>query len=346
MTINLAGISLNYNQQTLLDKLSALALTLKPGSFLISWFKSSSCSGLYIHGSVGSGKTMLLRAFFEEAQCRKMLIHYQDFMRGIYGDMQTYGNIDRKDIIDRLAKDYASKAKLLCLDEFEIKDITDAMIIGRLFTALIKRGVFIVVTTNTAPENLYMDGLQRELFFPFIAMIRSEFDVFTLNSAHDYRMDRVSSKRRLLYPLSVETQQSMDEIVEHMTDSGHIEPRTLEVFGRKLELKRAYKGVLITDFTEMCRQNLSYNDYIVICQNFKTVIIENVPILSSENTDEAIRFINFIDSVYFHHNLLFISMEVSPEELYISGKRKAEFKRTISRLHEIESDEYFDFHAD
>lgn len=346
MTITLPGISLNSNQKILVDKLSLLAETLKPRGVLKSLFESRKFSGLYIHGSVGSGKTMLLRAFFEKTACKKTLVHYQDFMRGIHGAVHAYGNLDREDIIARLAKDYASKTKLLCLDEFEIKDITDAMIIGRLFTALIKRKVFIVVTTNTPPENLYMEGLQRELFLPFIAMIRKEFEVCTLNSAHDYRMDRVSSKRRLLYPFDANTKRGMEEVIEHMTDPKHIEPRALEVFGRHLELQRTYKSVLITDFAEMCQQNLSYNDYIVICQNFKTIIMEKVPVLSSENTDEAIRFINFIDSIYFHHNLLFISMAASPEELYVSGKRKAEFKRTISRLHEIESDAYFDFHAD
>lgn len=345
MTITLPEISLNSNQKILLDKLGDLAITFKPKGLLKSFFESRKFSGLYVHGSVGSGKTMLLRAFFEKIECKKMLVHYQDFMRGIHAAVHAYGNLDRENIISRLAKDYASKTKLLCLDEFEIKDITDAMIIGRLFTALIKRKVFIVVTTNTAPENLYMDGLQRELFLPFIAMIRKEFDLCSLNSAHDYRMDRISSKRRLLYPLDDNTRQNMREIIAHMTDPEHIEPKVLEVFGRKLELKRTYKGVLITDFAEMCSQNLSYNDYIVICRNFKTVIMENVPVLSAENTDEAIRFINFIDSIYFHHNLLFISMYARPEELYVKGKREAEFKRTISRLHEINSDEYFDFYT-
>lgn len=344
--ITLTGITLNYNQQMLINKLNVLATNLKPKLLFRSWFKSKGSVGFYIHGSVGSGKTMLLKAFFEEVECTKLLMHYQDFMRSIHSFIQAYGHIDRENMIEKLAKDYASRATLICLDEFEIKDIADAMIIGRLFNAFIKCGIYIVITTNTAPENLYKEGLQRELFFPFISMVQRTFDVFVLDSSHDYRLDRVSSKKRLLYPLNDATKRNMEEIKEHMIDAKHIQPETLKVFGRTLELRHTYKEILITDFTEMCQQNLSYNDYIVICMHFKTIIMENVPILLSENTDEAIRFINFIDSIYFHHNLLFISMETRPEELYITGKRIAEFKRTISRLHEIDSDEYFNFNTD
>lgn len=334
-----SDITLNQDQIKLATKLTSVSDRLKQ-SYLSKIFKRKTYSGIYIHGSVGSGKTMLLRAFFDHTKCKKMIVHFKDFMRDIHSSIHVASQ-DFSNIIPHIAKEYSKKIQLLCLDEFEIKDITDAMIIGRLFEALINNDVFIVVTTNIKPENLYMDGLQRELFLPFIDMISKKFEVCTLNSDYDYRLGRVSSKHRLLYPDCNQTKILMQQVVEDLVDINHLAPRELEVFGRKLVLQRTYKTVLITNFEEMCLQKLSYNDYIAICENFKVVIMEDVPQLSSENTDEAIRFINFIDSIYFHHILCFISMATSPEELYISGKYKAEFKRTISRLHEMESDEYF-----
>ena len=331
---------LDQAQVALQTKLDTLAASLGSG-FLAKIFRSKKPVGIYIYGSVGSGKTMLSRSFFDKVENKKLFVHYQDFMRGIHQFFHDNKGRSKEDIISRLAQSYSKRAKVLCLDEFEVKDITDAMFIGRIVAGLVKRGVFVLITTNNAPENLYKDGLQRELFLPFIDYLSKNFDIFPLKSAHDYRMDRVASVKRMLYPLNVKTKKQMQEVITTLTDPEHLLEKKLEIFGRSLALKKTYKSVLVTNFEELCKQMLSYNDYIEICKEFSTIILEDVPALSSENTDEAIRFINLIDNIYFHHNILFISMAASPEELYPQGKRKAEFKRTISRLHEIESDSYF-----
>jgi len=336
-------ITLDSAQAELSSHLGSMSTLLKP-SLLRSLFKLGRPTGIYIYGTVGSGKTMLSRAFFESLKCKKLFVHYQDFMQENHKFFHANMGASKHDLISKLAASYKKRARVICIDEFEIKDITDAMIVGQLIEALVKVKVFVLITTNTPPENLYKDGLQRELFMPFIDFLLQKFDIFPLKSEHDYRMDRVATKRRMLYPLNDATRADMSEVMYHLTDVEHWTERRLEVFGRELVLKRTYKTVLISDFAELCQQMLSYNDYITICQTFHTIIMENVPIISHENTDEAIRFINFIDNVYFHHNTLFISMETKPEKLYVGGKRATEWKRTVSRLHEIESDTYFGAH--
>ncbi len=333
-------IILDESQKTLNSHLQSIAIALKP-TFLKSIFNIGRPAGIYIYGSVGSGKTMLSRQFFDILGGKKLFIHYQDLMSEIHKFFHANQGSSKSDLISKLSGSYAKKASSLCIDEFEIKDITDAMIVGRFVEDLARRKVFVLITTNTAPENLYKDGLQRELFLPFIDFLRQKFDIYPLKSDHDYRMDRVASKRRMLYPLGRTTKKHMHEVIKNLTDEEHILEKTIEVFGRKLVLRKTYKSVLITNFEELCHQMLSYNDYIAICKTFDTIIMEDVPVISHENTDEAIRFINLIDNIYFHHNLLFISMAKKPEALYVNGKRAAEWKRTVSRLHEIESDSYF-----
>lgn len=340
MTSPIKNLKLDKQQQALYDKLNTISSSLKP-NFFKHLLTRQGKAGIYIYGSVGSGKSMLARDFFAKTKTTKLFIHYQDFMRSIHKTLHSYEVNHKIDAIQTLATEYAEKAKLLCLDELEIKDITDAMIIGRLFDELKKRKVYILITTNIAPQALYKDGLQRELFLPFIDMLMKDFEIVNLHGGPDYRMQQISSSKRLLYPLNQETKKKIHKIIAHLVDEEHYMTTKLMVFGREITFSKTYKSVLITNFSDLCQNNLSYNDYIEICNHFSTIVMEDVPIISSENTDVAIRFINFIDSVYFHRNLLFITMAGKPEELYINGKRSAEFTRTISRLHEMESDNYF-----
>ena len=331
---------LDEEQHALIAKLDEVAKSLQPSLFK-NIFSKKTKAGIYIYGGVGTGKSMIARDFFIKAPGKKLFIHYQDFMRALHKALHQQESKHKANAIELLAKEYASKASLICLDELEIKDITDAMIIGRLFAELSRRKVYILITTNIAPQDLYKDGLQRELFLPFIDMIIKDFDVFAFKSGNDYRLKQISSSKRVLHPLGQDTKQQIDNIILHLVDKEHYNPTTLHVFGREVTFPKTYKKVLVSSFNELCQNNLSYNDYIEICQHFSTIIIENVPVLHAENTDEAIRFINLIDNIYFHRNLLFITMDTSPEELYLNGKRSLEFKRTISRLHEMESDNYF-----
>ncbi len=340
MIPELPKLILDEEQHALIAKLDDVAKSLKPSLFK-SIFSSKTKAGIYIYGGVGRDKSLISRFFFRSAPGHKLFIHYQDFMRTLHKALHQQESKHKANAIEVLAKEYAKKASLICLDELEIKDITDAMIIGRLFAELRKRKVYILITTNIAPQDLYKDGLQRELFLPFIDMIIKDFDIFAFKNGNDYRLKQISSSKRVLYPLGQDTKEQIDNIILHLVDTDHYNPTTLHVFGREVTFPKTYKKVLISSFNELCQNNLSYNDYIEICQHFSTIIIENVPILHAENTDEAIRFINLIDNIYFNHNLLFITMAAPPEELYLNGKRSLEFKRTISRLHEMESDNYF-----
>lgn len=336
----LKNLTLDEEQKALVAQLQEISTSLNPGIFA-SIFRRTPKAGIYIYGGVGSGKSIIARDFFIAANCKKLFIHYQDFMRKIHKALHKQEATHKTGVIKLLAKEYASNAKLICLDELEIKDITDAMIIGRLFTELRKLKVYILITTNIAPEDLYKDGLQRELFIPFIDMIIKDFDIFAFKSDNDYRRKQISSSKRVLYPLGEKTKEAIDKTISHLVDTKHYNPTTLHIFGREITFPQTYKKVLVTSFAELCQNNLSYNDYIEICQHFATIVLKDVPIIAPENTDVAIRFINLIDNIYFHHNLLFITMAAPPEKIYINGKRSLEFKRTISRLHEMESDNYF-----
>ena len=302
---------------------------------------SAANNNIYIYGGVGRGKTMIMREFYEELLGPKFLIHYQDFMRMIHDMVHKMGAESSRDVLVNVAKVVAKKYKYICIDELEVNDIADAMIIGRLFESLVKLGVGFAITSNKHPDELYKDGLQREQFLPFINIIKKQFIVFALDTEHDYRLDSISSiEHRVMFPLSNDVSAQMLDVKNKLTNHGHYHPHAIEVFGRKLVLPLAHKSVLVTSFDELCRKNLSSNDFIAIAKHFSVIIIEDVPVIAEDETDVVIRFINFIDNVYFHKVLLFISLAKSPEKIYSKGKRLAEFQRTISRLYEINSHEY------
>ena len=345
------NISLDETQQNLVQILESIVLRVRARykktsvlsviKKLVSKPSSYDKNNIYIHGGVGRGKTMIMREFFDDLPNPKLFIHYQDFMRVVHEDVHSMKGDAMHDVLITVSKRIAKKYKYICLDEFEVNDIADAMIIARLFESMMREGVSIAITSNVKPENLYKNGLQREQFLPFIDVIKKQFVVFPLDTNHDYRLDRIGSiEHRVLYPLSDEVVGQIDDVKNQLTSNGNYASKTLEVFGRNLVLQRAYKSVLVTNFDELCRNNLSSNDFIAIAKNFNIIIMENVPVINNDETDVIIRFINFVDNVYFHKVLLFISLDGSPEKIYPKGSRLAEFQRTISRLHEINSHEY------
>lgn len=333
-------IILSAEQNLLLSKLNKILLSSEKKS-IINFFNRPSIKGIYIYGSVGSGKTMLSKAFFDSSkETKKVFLHYQKFMQIIHKSIHQYEQENISNIIPKLASNYAAKVHLLCLDEFEVKDITDAMIISRLFTELIKKRIFILITSNTEPSKLYSDGLQRESFLPFIDLLNKQFDIVSLSTEIDYRMNKIKSAKHILYPLNQSAENEIEHIILSLTDGKPLIPTQLKIFGRILELKRTYKTILVTDFNEMCVQNLSYNDYIEICKKFTIIILRNVPMIPQDHTDEVIRFINLIDNIYANRVKFFMTSETEPEKIYTKGFRIKEFKRTISRLHEMESSDY------
>ncbi len=343
-----SGTVLDEVQLAVINILEDVANVLENHSFL-DYFRASAYkkSGIFLYGGVGRGKTMVMKAFYQRVEVKKQFIHYQAFMQSVHQNihqLQTgkLKGAETDKILSQVAKTYANEARILCLDELEIKDIADAMIIGRLFRELIKNKVFICVTSNTRPQDLYLDGLQRELFLPFITMLHRDFEILQLENNHDYRLDKVTKiANRVFYPLDLATKKQMMNIITELTGN-ELRPTSIEVFGRCLTFSKTHKNTLVTNFDELCLQELGYADYVNICKRFSIIILENVPIINTDNTDVAIRFINFIDNAYFNKVLVFISLQTEPRMLYQNGKRSLEFMRTISRLSEMNSQTYLE----
>jgi len=287
--------------------------------------------GIYIYGSTGCGKTMLSREFYEGVKIPKKFVHYQEFIQSSHKILHEQ-NLYSK--IEVLAKNYASEFKLLCVDEFEIKDITDAMLVSRLFQYLCELKVYILLTSNTVPNNLYMNGIQRESFLPFIGYLEKNFLIHNLKSDFDYRFLNEKSDK-IIITNSDEAKTKFVSLLKKLTNNYEYETKNLQVFGRDVVFTRTHGSVLVVSFDEICRENFSTADYIEICKNFDIMVLENVQEISENETDVAIRFINFIDNTYFNKIKLFMSSEIEIENIYKSGSRFFEFKRTISRIKEM-----------
>jgi cell division protein ZapE len=288
--------------------------------------------GLYIHGEVGRGKTMLMDLFFASVHSTpKSRVHFHAFMQDIHRQRAA---LKGGDVINHIADNIAKHARLLCLDEMQVTDIADAMIIGRLFEALKMYGVCFVTTANLPPEELYKDGLNRQLFLPFITKLRDSLDVVSLDSSHDYRLGRVKSHETFIVPPSPA---KLDAIWNTLTDKVAGSPVELDMLGRKLHVPHAAHGCARFSFAELCEYPLGPADFLAIAKNFRTVFVENIPVLKPEQRNEAKRFVLMIDTFYDAGTRLVATAEAEPEKLYPKGKHGFEFQRTVSRLKEMQS---------
>ena len=300
--------------------------------------------GLYIWGDVGRGKSMLMDMFFSEAiVVAKRRVHFNAFM------VETHARIHAErqrgasdDPIPPVAKLIADEALLLCFDEFQVTDVADAMILGRLFEQLFERGVVIVATSNAAPDRLYEGGLNRQLFLPFIDLIKQKLDVFELDGPTDYRRLLIHGLNVYLTPLRPETDAAMDEDWFKLTGRRDCEPAALTVLGRTLHVPCAAKGVARFSFSELCLQPLAAADYLAITREYHTLLIDRIPRMSAEMRDAARRFTLLIDTLYDEGVKLICSAAVRAEQLYVEGDNTAAFRRTVSRLIEMQSKEYLE----
>jgi len=338
-------ITLDNRQQEIAANCLKIALSITPTTF-ISKIKTllnnqSLPHGIYLHGSVGRGKTILMKMFYEQVLVSKEIIHFQKFMQSLHIKLHKLQAKSAHRLIQDLAADIADRSQVVCMDEFEIKDITDAMIIMRLFKQLAQRNVFIFLTTNTVPDNLYLDGLQRESFLPFIATIKQDFQVIHLDTDKDYRYDTLANlKERVLYPSSANTHAKIQQIKQELCDAEELSEANIEVFGRKTVFASAHQNSLFTTFEELFERDLGYADYVAICERFKIIVLESVRPIAEDEVNLITRFINFIDNAYFYKILLFVELETNPDQIYTKGKKREEFVRTISRLNEMNSNEY------
>ncbi len=303
--------------------------------------------GLYIYGGVGRGKSMLMDMFFEKSLVEnRRRVHFHEFMIEVQEKLHQWRQQEKDkrndDPIIPIADDIAGSAWLLCFDEFHVVDIADAMILGRLFEALFERGVVVVATSNFAPDILYKDGLNRELFLPFIELIKQKLDVLHLASPTDYRHERLMHMQVYLSPLGAETTASLENDFAELTEGATAEPDELEVKGRKIAVSRAARGVAWFSFEELCEQARGAGDYIAVAERYHTIVLDGVPKLPEARRNEAKRFMLLIDELYEHKSNLVMGADVPPAELYTEGRHAFEFERTVSRLMEMQSEEYLD----
>ena len=299
--------------------------------------------GLYLVGAVGRGKSMLMDLFFDTAEVpRKRRIHFHAFMQEAHNRIHAWrkANPSADDPMPPLADRIAAEASLLCFDEFQVHDITDAMILGRLFEALFARGVVMVATSNTAPQDLFKGKPGRDAFLPFIALIQSRVEVFYLESAQDYRRERIRGLPTWHYPISGRSERALDAAFLELSGEAHGQPASLQVLGRAVPVGESARGVVRVSFDDICGRPLGPADYLALATHFHTLVLDGIPRLGPENFDRARRFITLVDALYEHRCKLVASAEAGPDQLYEQGENAAMFERTASRLMEMQSQEY------
>jgi len=310
---------------------------------------SAPVKGLYIWGSVGRGKTMLMDMFFARAGgVTKRRAHFHAFMADVHERIHAFrarvkaGEIRDGDPIAPTARAIAAEASLLCFDEFTVTDIADAMILGRLFNVLFDEGVTLVATSNVEPSRLYEGGLNRTLFLPFIDRLTQNVDVLRLEARTDFRLEKLAGAAVYHQPLGDEATQALDRAFARLTGQAQGEAATLEVKGHRLEVPQAAFGVARASFADLCARAYGASDYLALARRFHTLVLDDVPVLEAENRNEAKRFIILIDTLYENRVKLVASAAAEPHLLYRAdhGREAFEFDRTASRLIEMRGEDY------
>ncbi len=295
--------------------------------------------GLYLWGGVGRGKSMLMDLFVESLSVPVRRVHFHAFMQEIQDGIHEARQGGVEDSLAPVAEKVAKEVKVLAFDEMQITDITDAMIVGRLFEILFKAGVVVVTTSNRVPDDLYKDGLNRQLFLPFINMLKQKMVVWELISPNDYRQNRLSGAPVYFTPINADSRQKIREVWEHLS-GGEAEKLVLKVKGREVEVPQFRNGVARANFYDLCGRMLGAGDYLALAEAVKVLILEDIPRLGRSNFNEAKRFVTLIDALYEAKVRLICSAADEPESLYIEGEGVFEFERTASRLREMQSEDW------
>jgi cell division protein ZapE len=313
--------------------------------------KPEPARGLYIWGGVGRGKSMLMDLFFGCVQIkRKRRAHFHEFMIDIHARLKVERAKEEGDPIPPLVEALADEARLLCFDEMVVNNMADAAIMSRLFTGLIAAGVTVVTTSNRHPDELYKDGLNRQLFLPFIDLVKEKLDVIGLNGPTDYRRDRLGNAETWLVPNGAEATKKLSETFFRLTDyppedRAHVPSAEIDLGGgRSLHVPKSLKGVAVFSFKRLCGEARGAVDYLAIARRYHSVVIVGIPVLGPQNRNEAARFVTLIDALYEYKVKLLASADAAPDALYPQAAKgdggKFEFDRTVSRLLEMQSEEY------
>lgn len=309
--------------------------------------------GLYVHGSVGRGKTMLMDMFFQKAPVdKKRRLHFHEFMADVHSRIHEHrqklkrGETKQADPVPPVAAALFDEAELLCFDEFTVTDIADAMILGRLFTELFSLGCVLIATSNVAPENLYTEGLNRSLFLPFIALLQQNVDIVTLDSPTDYRMEKLASLPVYLTPADARADAALEAAWHHVTDGARCAPDEIPMKGRSIHVPCAAGRAARFNFADLCEKPLGAGDYLAIADRYDELFVEHIPHLGPEKRNETKRFIILVDALYDHSVRLYATAAAPAEDLLTErrGTEGFEFDRTVSRLFEMRSADYLALH--
>jgi len=297
--------------------------------------------GMYIHGPVGRGKSMLMDLFYETARIEpRRRVHFHDFMADVHKAVKRWRDSQPGDPIPKVADEISRSATLLCFDEFQVTDIADAMILYRLFAELFERNVIIVATSNRIPADLYENGINRQLFLPAIALIEKQMAVVPLAGPIDYRLARLERSAVWFQPLSADAAHALDNLWLDLTGVHEGTPDSIDVMGRRLDIPEQARGVARFTFDALCRTAMGPQDYLAIADRYHAVIVSGIPCMRPEHRNEARRFVTLIDALYDRCVKLLATAEASPSALYPQGDGAFEFERTVSRLIEMQSADY------
>ena len=334
---NAKNLELNPNQLILVKQLDNFYKENFKTSLFNFFSKQSSKKGFYLHGDVGVGKTMILDFFFNLVNKKKQRLHFNEFMLNFHDFVHNNKHGNEENIIAVFVKDLKSKFSLIFFDEFQVTNIVDAMILGKLFKKIFDQNIKIIVTSNTKISDLYKEGLQRDQFKPFIQIMQENSIEYELIIEDDYRKSKENEKRRYYFPLNQETNFKINKFSRIITKNKKLLSNILNIKGRNFEIKRFYEGISRFDFDELCDQNLGAEDYLKIAENSNFIIIENIPKFNDINSNQQQRFITLIDVVYDKNRAIAVSADQSLEKLTSSKSLEKPFRRTISRLFELTS---------
>ena len=328
-------LEINQNQIEIINTLENFQNSNFDRSFLNSFFNKNSKLGFYLHGDVGVGKTMILDFFFKQLEIKKIKVHFNEFMISFHDFM--FDNDKKDKVLDIFVKKLRNKAKLLFFDEFQVTNIVDAMILGRLFEKIFEKKICVLFSSNIKINDLYKDGLQRDQFLPFLKILKENSIEKELSINEDYRINKKDILNRFLSPINETTNFKLNKFFRELTKNKKNNPKNLNIKGREILIENFYEGIAKFRFNELCDRNLGAEDYLQIsnCCNF--ILIEGLPDFNEDNSNQQQRFITLIDMVYEKKIPILISSANSLNDLNSSGSLAKIFKRTISRLHELTS---------
>ena len=332
------NLEINVYQLAIIDQLKSFyKLNFNQSIFNKLFSKIDLKPGFYLYGGVGVGKTMILNFFFNLVEDKKLRQHFNEFMLSFHDFAHERKEKNEENVINQFVKDLKSKTKLIYFDEFQVTNIVDAMILGKLFEQIFKENIKIILTSNTKISELYKDGLQRDQFKPFIKIMEEQCTELELKIEDDYRKSNENQKQRYFYPLNQETNFKINKFFRTITkDKNHLS-KIINVKGREFKIENFYEGVARFDFDDLCNQNLGAEDYLEIIKNCKFITLDNIPQFNDVNSNQQQRFITLIDVLYDKDIPLAVTAEKNIDQFTSSRLLENPFKRTVSRLYELTS---------